>query len=95
VHLTTFAFERLKWCFTTAPVLHCDIFNPRRRRRGSVLTTDASEIVISSVLMQPDDDGVHHPVAYEGCFTTTFSGAGHLDRLAPDRTSRCAPSTRR
>jgi hypothetical protein len=34
-------------------------------RRRSVLTTDASAVAISAVLTQPDDDGVHHPVAYE------------------------------
>jgi hypothetical protein len=47
-------------CLTTAPVL-CT-FDSRRR---SVLTTDASAVAISAVLTQPDDDGVHHPVAYE------------------------------
>ena len=54
------SFECLKMCLTTAPVLRT--FDPRRR---SVLTTDASEVEISAVLTQPDDDGVHHPVAYE------------------------------
>ena len=54
------SFERLKECLTTAPVLRT--FDSRRR---SVLTTDASEMAISAVLTQPDDDGIHHPVAYE------------------------------
>ena len=54
------SFERLKMCLTTAPVLRT--FDSRRR---SVLTTDASAVAISAVLTQPDDDGVHHPVAYE------------------------------
>ncbi len=40
-------------------------------RRRSVLTTDASEVAILAVLTQPDDDdGVHHPVAYESCKLT-------------------------
>jgi hypothetical protein len=30
-----------------------------------VVTTDASEVAISAVLTQPDDEGHHHPVAYE------------------------------
>ncbi len=34
-------------------------------RRHSILTTEASEKAISVVLTQPDDEGVHHPVAYE------------------------------
>ena len=54
------SFDRLKACLTTAPVLRT--FDSRRR---SVLTTDASEQAISAVLTQPDDDGHHHPVAYE------------------------------
>jgi len=54
------SFDRLKQCMTTAPVLRT--FDSRRR---SVLTTDASEVALSAVLTQPDDDGVHHPVAYE------------------------------
>ena len=39
-------------------------FNSGRR---SVVTTDsdASEVAISAVLTQPDDDCHHHPVAYE------------------------------
>ena len=54
------SFDRLKHCLTTAPVLRT--FDSSRR---SVLTTDASEVAISAVLTQPDDDGHHHPVAYE------------------------------
>jgi transposase InsO family protein len=54
------SFDRLKHCLTTAPVLRT--FDSRRR---SVLTTDASEVALSAVLTQPDDDGHHHPVAYE------------------------------
>jgi len=30
-----------------------------------VVTTDASELAVSAVLTQPDDEGHHHPVAYE------------------------------
>ena len=37
-------------------------FDPARR---TVLTTDASEVAIAAVLTQPDDEGLHHPVAYE------------------------------
>jgi len=54
------SFDGLKRCLTTAPVLRT--FDPGRR---SILTTDASEQAISAVLSQPDDDGVHHPIAFE------------------------------
>ncbi len=55
------SFDRLKApCLTAAPVLRT--FDSSRR---SVLTTDANEQAISAVLTQPDDDGHHHPVAYE------------------------------
>ncbi|MFN9940967.1 MAG: ribonuclease H family protein, partial [bacterium] len=59
------SFERWKMCLTIAPVLLN--FDSRRR---SVLTTDASEVAISAVLTQPNDDGVHHPVAYESRIRT-------------------------
>ena len=54
------SFEQLKTCLTTAPVLRT--FDSSRR---SIVTTDASEVAIAAVLTQPDDAGVHHPVAYE------------------------------
>ncbi len=54
------SFDWLKACLTTAPMLRS--FDSSRR---SILTTDASEKAISAVLFQPDDDEVHHPVAYE------------------------------
>ena len=54
------SFDRLKQCLTTAPVLRT--FDPRRR---CILTTDASELAISAVLTQPDDEGLHHQVALE------------------------------
>ena len=54
------SFDALKQCLTTAPVLRT--FDSGRR---SVVTTDASEVAISAVLTQPDDEGHHHPVAYE------------------------------
>ncbi len=54
------SFDRLKAYLTAAPVL-CT-FDSRRR---SVLTTHSSEQAVSAVLTQPDDDGHHHPVAYE------------------------------
>ena len=49
-----------KRCLTTAPVLRT--FDSSRR---SVVTTDASEVVISAVLTQLDDEGHHHPAARE------------------------------
>jgi hypothetical protein len=54
------SFDRLKACLTTASVLRT--FDSSWR---SILTTDVSEKAISAVLTQPDDDGVHHRVAYE------------------------------
>ena len=54
------SFDALKQCLTTAPVL--GTFDSGR---CSVVTTDASEVAISAVLTQPDDEGHHHPVAYE------------------------------
>jgi transposase InsO family protein len=53
------AFDSLKTCFTTAPVL-------RRfdHDRDVVVETDASDYVSAGILSQYDDDGVLHPVAY-------------------------------
>ena len=64
------SFDKLKACLTTAPVLRT--FDSGRR---SVVTTDASELAISAVLTQPDDAGVHHPVAYESRKLTTAEQA--------------------
>ena len=44
------------------PVLRLRFFY---RARHTLLTTDASETAISAVLTQPDDEGHHHPIAYE------------------------------
>ena len=60
------SFDLLKQGLTTAPVLRT--FDSSRR---SVVTTDASEVAISAILTQPDDDGHHHPVAYESRKLTT------------------------
>ena len=57
------SFNTLNWRLTTAPVLRT--FDSGRRGRRSVVTTNASKVAISAVLTQPDDDGHHHPVAYE------------------------------
>ncbi len=58
------SIERWERCLTTAPALRTRAFDSRRRH--STLTTDESEVANLAVLIQPDDDGVHHhPVAYE------------------------------
>ncbi len=54
------SFDRLKACLTTAPVLRNSDSS-----RLSIPTTGASEKAILAVLAQPDDGGVHHPVAYQ------------------------------
>jgi transposase InsO family protein len=53
------AFDNLKTCFTTAPVL-------RRfdHDRDVIVETDASDYVSAGILSQYDDDGILHPVAY-------------------------------
>ena len=43
--------------------------------RRSILTTDVSEEAISAILSQPDDTGLHHPVAYESHKVTTAEQA--------------------
>ncbi len=53
------SFDRLKECLMTAPVLRT-----LESRRQSIFTTDASEQAISAVLTQPEDNGIHHPVAF-------------------------------
>jgi len=53
------AFNLLKSAFTSAPVLlH---FNPDS---PSWLITDASDFAISSILLQPDEKSILHPVAF-------------------------------
>ncbi|GLB39530.1 putative coprinopsis cinerea okayama7 130 [Lyophyllum shimeji] len=53
------AFEQLKLIFTTAPVLrHFDPTLP------STVVTDASDYALASVHLQPDSEGLLHPVAY-------------------------------
>ncbi len=83
--------QALKECLTTAPGLHT--FDSRRR---SILTTDAREQAISTVLTQPDDNGIHHPVAFESRKLTTAEQAypAHPDPPASCQTSPCARTTK-
>jgi transposase InsO family protein len=53
------AFEDLKTAFTSAPILQH--FDPDRE---IVVETDASDYVSASILSQPDDAGILHPVAF-------------------------------
>lgn len=53
------AFEKLKKCFTTAPVLKT--FDPKRK---IILETDASDFAIGACIGQPDDEGKLRPIAY-------------------------------
>src|SRR5215471_9510284 len=59
------AFQRLKYAFTTAPVLAH--FQPDR---PSTIETDASDFAIAAVLSQPDDAGILHPIAFHSCKLT-------------------------
>jgi len=53
------AFEELKQRFTTAPILaHFDAQKP------VIIETDASDFAIGAVLLQRDDEGRLHPVAF-------------------------------
>ena len=53
------AFHDLKLAFTTAPVLqHFNLFLP------STLVTDASDYTFASILLQPDEESLLHPVTY-------------------------------
>ena len=53
------AFKQLKTVFTMAPVLQH--FNPKLL---STLVTDASDYTFASILLQPDNQELLHPVAY-------------------------------
>ncbi|XP_063592461.1 RAD50-interacting protein 1-like [Penaeus indicus] len=53
------AFERLKLLLSSDPVLAAPDF-----QRPFILQTDASDIATGAVLLQDDDEGVLHPVAY-------------------------------
>ena len=57
---TQASFDALKLAVSSAPVLRT--FDPARR---AVLATDASNIAISAILTQPDDEGHQQPVAHE------------------------------
>src|SRR6202044_2273321 len=53
------AFDTLKTSFTTAPLLrHFNSTLP------STIITDASDFAIASILLQPDNKGLLHPVAF-------------------------------
>jgi hypothetical protein len=83
------SFDRLKHCLTTAPVLRT--FDSSR---CPVLKTDASEVAISAVLTQPDDDGHHHPVAYELRVFRHYLLGSDAPRRGFVRTSRFGRTTR-
>lgn len=53
------AFNTLKQCFTTAPILQH--FNPSQ---PIIVETDASDFATAGVLNQPDPQGVAHPIAF-------------------------------
>ena len=55
------AFERLKQALTTAPVLH----QPDNSKPFTI-ETDASDFALGYSLLQKGDDGLMHPVAFEG-----------------------------
>ena len=55
------AFDRLKQCLTSEPVLAQP--NPLKPYR---IETDASAYAIGYVLLQTDDDGAFHPIAFDG-----------------------------
>ena len=54
------AFERLKNALTNAPILHQS--DPTK---SYFIETDASDFAINYALMQIEDDGQMHPIAYE------------------------------
>ena len=53
------AFNKLKKCLLSAPVLH--LFNPAKRTR---VVTDASDYAVGGVLLQESQPSEWHPVAY-------------------------------
>ena len=55
------AFNRLKEALTNAPVLAQPDFS-----KPFIIETDASDFTIGYALMQEGDDGLVHPVAFEG-----------------------------
>jgi hypothetical protein len=54
----TKAFEKLKYCFTTAPIL--THFNPHQE---CIVETDASDFTLGSTLSQTAEDKKLHPNA--------------------------------
>lgn len=55
------AFERLKQALTNAPVL----YQPDSTKPYTI-ETDASDFALGYALMQQKDDGLMHPVAFDG-----------------------------
>lgn len=60
--LTEFAFQKLKKCLITSPLLkhpdvseHANIF---------IVQTDASDTGLAGILLQADDNGLEHPITY-------------------------------
>ena len=53
------AFDYLKTCLITAPVLAYPDFN-----KNFILETDASILGLGAILSQPQEDGKLHPIAY-------------------------------
>ena len=53
------SFETLKLSFTTAPLLQH--FNPTL---PTTIITDASDFALASILLQPDNNNLLHPVAF-------------------------------
>ena len=54
------AFEKLKNCMTTAPILV-----PPNPDVPDVIETDSSDYAVGAVLFQHGDDGQMHPLAFE------------------------------
>jgi len=53
------AFQRLKYAFTTTPILQH--FDPEK---PIIVETNASYFTIGAILSQPANDGQKHPVAF-------------------------------
>ena len=53
------AFERVKSILTSSPILQAPDFS-----KPFKLAVDASDVGIGGVLLQDDEDGVEHPIAY-------------------------------
>jgi hypothetical protein len=78
------SFDKLKDCLTIAPVLR--VFDSGR---CSVLTTDASEMAVSAVLTEPDNEGVHHLIVYESCKLRAFLSHPRFGAACRDTRLQC------